>query len=88
MTVDPSQLSPRRSDLIVGYVLKMFPRFSETFILNEILELRRRGVRIHIFSMKAPNEKMRQPRATELADCVRVIPPLRGRGLALSLPAL
>lgn len=85
MTVVPSELSPRRSDLTVGYVLKMFPRFSETFILNEILELRRRGVRIHIFSMKVPNEKMRQPRAAELADCVRVIPPLRGRGLAFHL---
>ena len=23
----------------IGYVLKMFPRLSETFILNEILEL-------------------------------------------------
>ena len=25
----------------VGYVLKRFPRYSETFILNEILELER-----------------------------------------------
>ena len=25
--------------LKVGYILKMFPRLSETFILNEILEL-------------------------------------------------
>ena len=33
----------------VGYVLKMFPRLSETFILNEILELERQGVSLHIF---------------------------------------
>ena len=42
---------PLDPPLIVAYVLKMFPRFSETFILNEILELERRGVRIIIFSM-------------------------------------
>ena len=30
----------------VGYVLKKFPRLSETFILNEILELERQGYEI------------------------------------------
>ncbi|MFQ5906770.1 MAG: hypothetical protein ACE5JA_09385, partial [bacterium] len=38
----------------IGYVLKMYPRFSETFIVNEILELERRGMEIHIFSLKRP----------------------------------
>jgi len=28
---------------MIGYVLKMYPRFSETFILVEILELERLG---------------------------------------------
>ena len=28
----------------IGYVLKMYPRFSETFILNEVLELERQGL--------------------------------------------
>ena len=28
----------------IGYVLKRFPRLSETFVLNEILELERQGV--------------------------------------------
>jgi|GEM_PF-20448 len=45
----------------VGYVVKMFPRFSETFILNEILEMERAGVRVVIFSMKSPAETIRQP---------------------------
>jgi colanic acid/amylovoran biosynthesis glycosyltransferase len=40
----------------VAYVLKMFPRFSETFILNELLELERQGVRLRIFSLKEPND--------------------------------
>ena len=30
--------------LRVGYVLKRFPRISETFILHEILELERQGL--------------------------------------------
>jgi len=38
----------------IGYVLKMFPRLSETFILNEILELERQGLCLHIFSLKHP----------------------------------
>jgi glycosyltransferase involved in cell wall biosynthesis len=38
----------------IGYVLKMFPRLSETFILNEILELERQGLALRIFSLKRP----------------------------------
>lgn len=38
----------------IAYVLKMFPRFSETFILNEILELERLGQRVEIFSLHQP----------------------------------
>jgi colanic acid/amylovoran biosynthesis glycosyltransferase len=38
----------------VGYVLKMFPRFSETFILSELLELERQGTEIEVFSLRPP----------------------------------
>lgn len=40
----------------IGYVIKMYPRFSETFILNEILELERQGVEVRIFSLVKPND--------------------------------
>ena len=40
----------------VAYILKMFPRFSETFILGEILELEREGVEVHVFSLKMAND--------------------------------
>ena len=40
--------------LRVGYVLKMFPRLSETFILNELLELENRGVDVSVFSLMYP----------------------------------
>jgi glycosyltransferase involved in cell wall biosynthesis len=50
---DPSSHPSSRN---VAYILKMFPRFSETFILSEILELEREGVNVRIFSLKTPND--------------------------------
>ncbi len=38
----------------VGYVLKMYPRLSETFIVNEILAHEAAGMDIDIFSLRAP----------------------------------
>ena len=50
----------------VGYIVKMFPRLSETFILNEILELERQGMTVTIFSVKKPNEGRFHPQLSEL----------------------
>ena len=52
--------------LTIGYVVKMFPRLSETFILNEILELEGRGVRVVVFSMLKPNEGRFHPQLAQL----------------------
>ena len=41
----------------VAYLLKTFPRLSETFILNEILGIERLGARLHIFSLKRPDSE-------------------------------
>ncbi len=49
-------MANKNNTLHVGYVVKMFPRLSETFILNEILELERSGVQVTVFSLKRPNE--------------------------------
>jgi glycosyltransferase involved in cell wall biosynthesis len=40
--------------LRIGYVLKMYPRFSETFIVNEILAHEAAGLPVEIFSLRAP----------------------------------
>lgn len=40
----------------LGYVLKKFPRISETFILNEILALQRLGAEVTIFSLHTPDD--------------------------------
>lgn len=42
--------------LRVGYILKMFPRLSETFILNELLALESHGVEASVFSLMHPND--------------------------------
>ncbi len=41
-------MSPQR---YVGYVVKRYPRFSETFIVNEILAHERAGLKIDIFAL-------------------------------------
>jgi len=50
----------------IGYVVKMFPRLSETFIRNEILELERQGLELRIFSLKRPAGTEALPVAAEV----------------------
>ncbi len=40
----------------IAYILKGFPRISETFIANEILLLERLGYRLRLFPMRLPRE--------------------------------
>lgn len=40
----------------IAYILKMYPRFSETFVVNEILELERQGVDVRIYSLRKPDD--------------------------------
>lgn len=42
----------------IGYLLRMYPRFSQTFVVNEIRELERQGVDLRIASLRLPNEGM------------------------------
>lgn len=46
--------------LHVGYVVKRYPRYSETFIVNEILAHEARGLRLAIFSLLPPNDAIFQ----------------------------
>lgn len=40
----------------IAFILKGYPRLSETFIVNEILNLESLGFRLHIFAMRNPGE--------------------------------
>jgi colanic acid/amylovoran biosynthesis glycosyltransferase len=53
-TVPPETITPAATR--VGYVTKMFPRFSETFILTEVLQLERLGVDVEVFSLRPPTD--------------------------------
>ena len=55
----------------VAYVLKMFPRLSETFVLNEILELERQGATVSVHSLKKPDEGRFHPAVSRLRAPVR-----------------
>ncbi len=59
----------------VGYVAKMFPRISETFILNEVLALRRHGIPLRLYSLMPPTRDARtHPEAQALLPEVTVLP--------------
>jgi glycosyltransferase involved in cell wall biosynthesis len=45
----------------VAYVLKSFPRLSETFIASEIFRLEQLGVRLRLFVIKRSDERLRHP---------------------------
>ncbi|MFQ5590751.1 MAG: glycosyltransferase family 4 protein [Phycisphaerae bacterium] len=42
----------------LGYLLRMYPRFSQTFVANEIHELELQGVDVRILSLKMPSDGM------------------------------
>jgi glycosyltransferase involved in cell wall biosynthesis len=64
----------RGESIRVGYLVKMFPRLSETFILNEILELERRGVALHIFSLKRPADSAVHEHASQVRARITYLP--------------
>src|SRR5260221_2066649 len=70
--VDPqggrsSMTRARHGEAQRGVVLvKRFPRLSETFILNEFLELRRHGLPVELFAIMDPNDRSSQPEALAL----------------------
>jgi len=49
-------MTPPHEPAPIAYILKKYPRLSETFILNELLELERQGVALRIFSLREPND--------------------------------
>lgn len=58
----------------IGYVLKRFPRLSETFVLNEILALERMGLDVEVFSLLKPPAEARHGLLSELKARVTYLP--------------
>ena len=58
----------------VGYVLKRFPRYSETFVVTEILAHEAAGWEIEVFSLRPPNDTHFQDLLARVRAPVRFVP--------------
>src|SRR3989442_267425 len=65
-------------DLVV--IVNGFPRLSETFVLAELLDLERRGVRLHLVALSRPEEAVEQAGLGRLHATVEHLPPVTGPG--------
>lgn len=62
MATQPMSVPRRKAGedgLCIGYVLKRYPRLSETFIVQEILEMEQRGADLVLFPIMDPQESLR-----------------------------
>ena len=58
----------------IGYVVKRYPRFSETFIVNEILAHEDSGLELQIFSLNYPDDSHFQDIVGEVQSPVTYLP--------------
>lgn len=58
----------------IAYILKRYPRLSETFIVNEMRELRRQGATLTILAAGDPGEKIVHAKVRELDVPVYYLP--------------
>jgi len=68
-----SNLIPSPGSIRVGYILKQYPRLSETFILNEIIGLEAAGLDVSIFSLRHATEGKFHPAIAAVKGTVRYI---------------
>lgn len=60
-------------DTPIAYVLKRFPRFSETFILNELLAHEAAGAKTHVYSLLPPPDEPHHARLQDLKAGVTIL---------------
>lgn len=68
-------MSPR-----VAYVVRSWPRLSQTFVLNEVLALERLGCELSIFAMVRSGEEVVQPQLAQVRAPVRYLDEEPGDG--------
>ncbi len=68
----PVRSNGARPDLVV--IVNGFPRLSETFILHELLDLERRGLRLHVVALRLPEEHVTQEALAHLKASVEYLP--------------
>lgn len=65
----PSDASP-----LIGYVVKMYPRFSETFVVTEIIAREARGERLEIFALRPSDDTRFHAELARVQAPVRAVP--------------
>ena len=76
---------------VLGYILKGYPRISETFISNEILRLEQQGFKIVIFPMRQPRENFCHDSVKQIQAPVHYLPTylwMLREVFLLSIPAI
>ena len=58
----------------IAYLLQVFPKYSETFVLNELLEHQRRGRPVPVLSLRLPREGRFHGYLAELEESTQYIP--------------
>jgi glycosyltransferase involved in cell wall biosynthesis len=79
----PTAKGRRRVDLVV--LVNGFPRLSETFVLHELLELERQGLRLHVIALRRPEETVVQEATRRLQAEVEYLPDLSEAAPRLAL---
>jgi glycosyltransferase involved in cell wall biosynthesis len=78
-------MSAATAGLRVGYILRSYPRLSQTFILNEILALERLGVRVDIFAISDPREPVAHAQVADVRATVHYLTAAHRRARAAIL---
>jgi glycosyltransferase involved in cell wall biosynthesis len=60
MRADGTPTEPKTKESRVVYILRSYPRLSQTFILNEVVALERLGLKLQIFAITNPHEPLVQ----------------------------
>lgn len=65
------------SDRVI-YIVRSWPRLSQTFIVNEVLALERRGLELVVFSLVRSGEDVVQPQVADVRAAVHYLDETRG----------
>ncbi len=66
---------------MLAYLFPAFPVFHQTFVLWEVMGLRRNGVPVKVFALRRPSTHQQQPEARELAAEVSYLPAVFSRAV-------
>jgi glycosyltransferase involved in cell wall biosynthesis len=64
----------QKNEFEIGYILKGYPRLSETFIINEIYLLEKMGLKLHLFSLKNDEKKKSHGIVSKIKALITYLP--------------